>query len=99
MVRRSPSSRIDSLMAKRSAGLMLYRVRDGSLEVLLVHPGGPLWARRDHGAWSIPKGEHAEADDPLTIAWREFEEDTGSSPPPTARPSRSTPSFRRAARS
>jgi predicted NUDIX family NTP pyrophosphohydrolase len=44
-------------MARRSAGILLYRRRDGAVEVLLVHPGGPLWARRDAGAWSIPKGE------------------------------------------
>ena len=64
-------------MAKRSAGLLLYRRRKGSIEVLLVHPGGPFWAKKDLGAWSIPKGEYAEGEDPLAAARREFEEETG----------------------
>ena len=68
-------------MARRSAGILLYRRRDGAVEVLLVHPGGPLWARRDAGAWSIPKGEYGEAEDPLAVALREFEEETGQRPP------------------
>jgi predicted NUDIX family NTP pyrophosphohydrolase len=59
---------------KRSAGILLYR--DG--EVLLVHPGGPFWARKDAGAWSIPKGEYEEGDDPRAAALREFEEELGS---------------------
>lgn len=67
-------------MPKRSAGLLLFRERSGRLEVLLVHPGGPLWARRDEGAWSIPKGEPAEGEDPLAAARREFEEETGAAP-------------------
>ena len=65
----------------RSAGLLLYRQPAGELEVLLVHPGGPLWARRDLGAWSIPKGEYGPEEDPLTAARREFLEELGSPPP------------------
>ena len=65
-------------MAKRSAGILLYRVRLGALEVLLVHPGGPFWARRDAGAWSIPKGEYEDGEDPRACALREFEEETGT---------------------
>ncbi len=68
-------------MPKRSAGLLLYRIREGAVEVLLVHPGGPFWARKDLGAWSIPKGEHEQEDDPLEAALREFEEETGQPPP------------------
>ena len=64
-------------MAKLSAGILLYRhLRDG-LEVFLVHPGGPYWATKDVGAWSVPKGEYCEGDDPLSAARREFEEETG----------------------
>ncbi len=63
-------------MPRRSAGILLYR-RNGALEVLLVHPGGPFWARKDLGAWSIPKGEYEEGDDPLATALRELEEETG----------------------
>jgi predicted NUDIX family NTP pyrophosphohydrolase len=59
----------------------MYRQRDGRLEVLLVHPGGPVWARRDLGAWSIPKGEHDEGEEPLAAARREFTEELGSAPP------------------
>ncbi|HUS23553.1 MAG TPA: NUDIX domain-containing protein [Candidatus Binatia bacterium] len=65
-------------MPRRSAGLLVYRRREGGLEVLLVHPGGPLWARRDEGAWQIPKGEYAEGEDPLAAARREFQEETGT---------------------
>jgi predicted NUDIX family NTP pyrophosphohydrolase len=64
-------------MAKRSAGLLLFRHRGESIEVFLVHPGGPFWAKKDLGAWSIPKGEYAEGEDPLVAARREFEEETG----------------------
>jgi predicted NUDIX family NTP pyrophosphohydrolase len=64
-------------MAKRSAGLLMYRRRDGGLEVLLVHPGGPFWAKKDLGAWSIPKGEYSEGEDPFHAARREFTEETG----------------------
>jgi predicted NUDIX family NTP pyrophosphohydrolase len=63
---------------KTSAGILLHRERDGAREVLLVHPGGPFWARKDAGAWSIPKGEYGEGDDPRACALREFEEELGS---------------------
>ena len=64
--------------ARRSAGLLMYRRRAGVLEVLLVHPGGPLWAGRDLGAWSIPKGELDDlSEEPLAAARREFAEETG----------------------
>jgi predicted NUDIX family NTP pyrophosphohydrolase len=64
-------------LANTSAGLLVYRRRDGALEVLLVHPGGPFWAHRDLGAWSIPKGEIGVAEQPLDAARREFQEETG----------------------
>jgi predicted NUDIX family NTP pyrophosphohydrolase len=64
--------------AKRSAGILLYRRRDRGIEVLLVHPGGPFWAKKDLGAWSIPKGEYSESEEALTVARREFEEETGT---------------------
>lgn len=64
-------------MAKFSAGIVLYRRRGESLEVLLVHPGGPFWFKKDLGAWSIPKGEYEPGDDPLQAARREFQEETG----------------------
>ena len=57
---------------------MLYRTGDGGLEVLLVHPGGPFWAKKDLGAWSIPKGEYEPGEDPQACALREFEEETGT---------------------
>jgi predicted NUDIX family NTP pyrophosphohydrolase len=69
-------------VAKRSAGILLYRVAGGAPEVLLVHPGGPYWARKDAGAWSIPKGEHEDGEDPQSCALREFEEETGVELPP-----------------
>jgi predicted NUDIX family NTP pyrophosphohydrolase len=62
---------------KRSAGLLLYRVLDDGPEVLVGHPGGPFWARKDEGAWSIPKGEYAEDEDPWIAARREFREEIG----------------------
>jgi len=65
-------------MPRRSAGILLYRRRQGGIEVLLVHPGGPFWANKDAGAWSIPKGEYAPDEDPLTAAKREFAEETGT---------------------
>jgi predicted NUDIX family NTP pyrophosphohydrolase len=68
-------------MARRSAGILLYRRGAEGVEVLLVHPGGPVWARRDAGAWSIPKGEYGDGEDPLAVARREFEEETGQPPP------------------
>ena len=64
-------------MPKHSAGILLYRHAKRGLEVFLVHPGGPFWARKDLGAWSIPKGEYAEDEDPLAAARREFHEETG----------------------
>ena len=68
-------------MPKLSAGLLLYRVVDGELEVLIGHPGGPFWARKDDGAWSIPKGEYTEDDDPWAVAQREFSEELGKRAP------------------
>lgn len=68
-------------MALRSAGILLHRTRAGRLEVLLVHPGGPFWARRDEAAWSIPKGEYEDGEDPLAAARREFEEELGTAAP------------------
>src|SRR5512147_298223 len=68
-------------MAKRSAGILLYRGKGAGLELLLVHPGGPFWAKKDLGAWSIPKGEYQEGEDPLAVARREFEEELGSPAP------------------
>ena len=68
------------MAGRRSAGLLLYRTRSGVLEVLLVHPGGPLWRNKDEGAWSIPKGEYGEGEDALAAARREFEEETGVRP-------------------
>ncbi|MFO8010862.1 MAG: NUDIX domain-containing protein [Dehalococcoidia bacterium] len=67
-------------MARYSAGLLMYRIRDAGLEVLLVHPGGPYWARKDEGAWSIPKGEYQAGEDPFEVAKREFQEETGIEP-------------------
>ncbi len=67
-------------MPKRSAGLVLYRKTPRGVEVLLVHPGGPFWAKKDEGAWSIPKGEYEADEDALSAARREFEEETGHSP-------------------
>jgi predicted NUDIX family NTP pyrophosphohydrolase len=67
-------------MPKRSAGILMYRRAADAIEILLVHPGGPFWARKDLGAWSIPKGEHSESEDPLAVAVREFEEETGARP-------------------
>ena len=64
-------------MNKLSAGIVLYRLQSGEVEVFLVHPGGPFWARKDEGAWSIPKGEYEAGEDPLTVAKREFREETG----------------------
>ena len=64
-------------MPKQSAGILLYRKRGESLEVFLVHPGGPFWAKKDLAAWSIPKGEFDGEEDPLAAALREFHEETG----------------------
>jgi predicted NUDIX family NTP pyrophosphohydrolase len=67
-------------MTKHSAGLLLYRIRGGALEVFLAHPGGPFWAKKDLGVWSIPKGEIDEGEELLGAARREFEEETGFRP-------------------
>lgn len=64
-------------MPQLSAGLMMYRVKDGVLEVFLVHPGGPFFAKKDEGAWTIPKGEPSEGEELLAAAHREFTEETG----------------------
>ena len=65
----------------RSAGILLFRGGGPELRLLLVHPGGPFWAKKDDGAWSIPKGEFDEGEDPLAVARREFEEELGSPAP------------------
>ncbi len=67
-------------MGKVSAGLVMYRHCGGAVEVLLVHPGGPLWVKKDLGAWTIPKGECSPGEDLLSCARREFEEETGLAP-------------------
>jgi len=64
-------------MAKTSAGILMYRRLQGSLEVLIVHPGGPFWKNKEEGAWSIPKGEFLPGQDPLKTAKREFKEELG----------------------
>ena len=64
-------------MPKKSAGILLYRTVNKKLEVFLVHPGGPFWAKKDKGAWSIPKGEFEDNEEPLAAAKREFKEETG----------------------
>lgn len=69
-------------MPKLSAGLLLYRIVDGVVEVLIGHPGGPFWARKDDGAWSIPKGEYLDGEDPWAAAQREFGEELGKPVPP-----------------
>jgi predicted NUDIX family NTP pyrophosphohydrolase len=71
---------------RRSAGVLLFRRRPEGAEVLLVHPGGPFWSRRDLGAWSIPKGEHGPEEEPLAAALRELEEETGIRPAGTPLP-------------
>ncbi|WP_116090534.1 NUDIX domain-containing protein [Sphingomonas crusticola] len=73
-------------MAEHSAGILLYRRGSNGLEVLLVHPGGPFWRRKDAGAWQIPKGKIDEGEELLEAALREFEEELGVSPTGTARP-------------
>jgi predicted NUDIX family NTP pyrophosphohydrolase len=67
------------VVPKRSAGILMYRRSTRGLEVLLVHPGGPFWAKKDLGVWSIPKGEYS-IEEPLACALREFEEETGVRP-------------------
>ncbi|HEX3873077.1 MAG TPA: NUDIX domain-containing protein [Solirubrobacteraceae bacterium] len=68
-------------MPRRSAGILLYRSTHGRLEVLLVHPGGPFYSRKDLGTWGIPKGEYEPDEEPRACAIREFEEELGQSPP------------------
>ena len=63
-------------MGKKSAGLVMYRFKNSILEVFLVHPGGPFWAKKDEGSWSIPKGEYSDEEDPFVVAKREFKEET-----------------------
>jgi predicted NUDIX family NTP pyrophosphohydrolase len=72
---------LKSMPRPPSAGIVLHRRRAGELQVLLVHPGGPAWARRDLGAWSIPKGEYEPPEDALSAARREFQEELGTPPP------------------
>ena len=67
-------------MSRVSAGLLMYRIDDGNLQVLLAHPGGPFFQNKDEGAWSIPKGEIEPGEDLLAAAQREFEEETGLKP-------------------
>jgi predicted NUDIX family NTP pyrophosphohydrolase len=62
---------------RKSAGILLYRKKEEQLEVFLVHPGGPFWAQKDEGVWSIPKGEYLDTEEPLQAAIRELEEETG----------------------
>lgn len=69
------------MATKQSAGILLYRQREGRIEVLLVHLGGPFWSKKDAGAWFIPKGELEEGEEPLAAARREFREELGSEPP------------------
>jgi predicted NUDIX family NTP pyrophosphohydrolase len=64
-------------MPRRSAGLLMYRRKPNKVEVFLVHPGGPFFAKKDAGAWTIPKGEYLEGESPLQAAQREFHEETG----------------------
>jgi predicted NUDIX family NTP pyrophosphohydrolase len=72
-------------MAKLSAGVLVHRTCDGVVEVLIAHPGGPFWARKDDGAWSIPKGEYSDGEDPWAAAAREFAEELGLAVPPGPR--------------
>jgi predicted NUDIX family NTP pyrophosphohydrolase len=69
------------MAAKRSAGILLYRLEDGEPRVLLVHPGGPYWAKRDLGAWTIPKGEYEESESARVCALREMGEELGAAAP------------------
>jgi predicted NUDIX family NTP pyrophosphohydrolase len=66
-------------MARKSAGIVMYRRAPGGISLFLVHPGGPFWTKKDAGAWSFPKGEYTDNEDPLTVAKREFREETGFS--------------------
>jgi predicted NUDIX family NTP pyrophosphohydrolase len=64
-------------MPRKSAGILLYKIENKNLKIFLAHPGGPFWAKKDDGAWSIPKGEFDDHEDPLNAAKREFKEETG----------------------
>lgn len=66
-------------MPRKSAGILLYRFQKNGVEVFLVHPGGPFWANKDEGSWSVPKGEYNDDEDALKAAQREFQEETGLS--------------------
>ena len=68
------------MKVKKSAGILLYRYQNEKLELFLAHPGGPFWKNKDQGAWSIPKGEYDDAEDPFAAALREFNEETGMTP-------------------
>src|SRR5262245_54830612 len=76
--RSEPVPGASHVMPQRSAGILLYRRRSGSVEVLLVHPGGPFWVNKDEGVWSIPKGVYEPGEDALAAAKREFAEETGA---------------------
>jgi predicted NUDIX family NTP pyrophosphohydrolase len=67
-------------MKKKSAGLLMFRIKNGALELLLCHMGGPFWKKKDSGAWTIPKGEYEEGEEPFDTARREFFEETGFTP-------------------
>ena len=69
------------MSVRRSAGVLLFRRTDQGVQVLLAHMGGPFWARKDTGAWSLPKGEHGPDEEPRAAARREFEEELGAPPP------------------
>jgi predicted NUDIX family NTP pyrophosphohydrolase len=72
------------MTAKTSAGILLFRRRGGGIEVLLVHPGGPLWAKKDEGSWSVPKGEFVDPEEPRACALRELAEELGAAAPELA---------------
>jgi predicted NUDIX family NTP pyrophosphohydrolase len=76
----TPRGRRQAPAKKRSAGILMYRREGEDVLLLLVHPGGPFWAKKDFGSWSIPKGEFAEGEDALAAARREFAEETGFEP-------------------
>jgi predicted NUDIX family NTP pyrophosphohydrolase len=81
MVRHAMTARVTQrTVKKRSAGILMYRREGEDILLLLVHPGGPFWAKKDFGSWSIPKGEYAEGEDALAAATREFAEETGYEP-------------------
>jgi predicted NUDIX family NTP pyrophosphohydrolase len=73
-------------MPKSSAGVLMYKRAGAEVLLLLVHPGGPFWAKKDLGAWSIPKGEYQEGEEPLAVARREFAEELGAAPAGDFRP-------------